>query len=64
MEKRHLRVVKWLGPIPAVGICRLCDREFKVPLAVLKSVADSQESLRVQFNEHKCTREITAIARS
>ncbi len=54
MPKRSLRVVKWLGTIPAVGVCTSCDRLFTVPLTTLKSVADAQESLRVQFAEHKC----------
>ena len=52
--KRHLRVVKWLGTIPAVGVCTSCNRQFKVPLAALRRVADAQESLRLQFKEHKC----------
>jgi hypothetical protein len=54
MEKRNLRVVKWLATTPAVGVCTLCNREFKVPLNALKSVSLAQESLRVQFAAHKC----------
>jgi hypothetical protein len=54
MEKRRLRVLKWLGTIPAVGICTLCSREFKVPMDAMKKVADAQGSLRVQFAEHHC----------
>jgi len=54
MEKRRLRVLKWLGTIPAVGTCTLCNREFRVPMAAMKRVADAQESLRVQFAEHGC----------
>jgi hypothetical protein len=57
MEKRHLRVVKWLGTAPAVGVCTSCDRRFTVPLTAVKRVADGQESLRVQFAEHKCKRQ-------
>ncbi len=55
MPKRNLRVTKWLGTIPAVGVCTLCDRY--VPLTALKRVADAQESLRVQFAEYKCKSE-------
>jgi hypothetical protein len=55
--KRNLRVVKWLGAVPAVGICTFCDRLFAVPMTALKRIADAQESLRVQFTEHKCKRE-------
>jgi hypothetical protein len=45
MEKRRLRVIKWLGTIPAVGTCTSCNREFKVPMTAMKRVADAQESL-------------------
>jgi len=54
MQKRNLWVVKWLGTVPAFGVCTLCNREFKVSLIDMKGVADAQESLRVQFAEHKC----------
>jgi hypothetical protein len=54
VAKRNLRVAKWLGTIPAVGVCTSCNREFKVPLSAMKRVADAQESLRIQFAEHKC----------
>ena len=54
MEKRNLRVVKWLGTVPAVGVCTACARTFKVPLDFLKKTAEAQESLRKQFAEHKC----------
>jgi hypothetical protein len=57
MPKRNLMVVKWLGTVPAVGICTFCNRQFKVPMSALKGVADAQESLRVQFAEHTCKRE-------
>jgi hypothetical protein len=54
VAKRNLRVAKWLGTIPAVGVCTLCNREFKVPLSAMRRVADAQESLRLQFTAHKC----------
>ncbi len=50
-----VRVIKWLGTIPVVAVCSLCHREFRVPLNSMKQVGDAQESLRVQFAEHKCT---------
>jgi hypothetical protein len=56
MPKRNLRVVKWVGTVPAIGVCTFCNRTFKVPLGSNR-VADVQESLRVQFTEHKCKRE-------
>jgi hypothetical protein len=54
MEKRRLRVLKWLGTIPAVAVCTLCNREFKVPVAAIKKVVDAQESLKLQFDQHRC----------
>jgi len=54
MPKRNLRVLKWLGTVPAIAICTRCNREFKVPLTDLKRVANAQESLRLQFAEHQC----------
>ena len=52
MSKRNLRVVKWLGQVPAIGACTSCDRQWKVPMAALKYLEDARESLRVQFAEH------------
>ena len=60
MPKRNLRVTKWLGTMPAVGVCSDCGREFKVPLASLKRSSDAQESLRKQFVEHQCPGEALA----
>jgi hypothetical protein len=57
MATRNLRVVKWLGTVPAVAVCTQCDRNFKVPLDSLKRTSEAQESLRKQFMEHKCQRE-------
>jgi hypothetical protein len=54
LSKRNLRVLKWLGTVPAVGVCTFCNCEFTVPMTALKRVADAQESLRKQFTEHTC----------
>jgi len=54
MPKRVLRVTKWLGMVPATATCTGCDREFVVPMSLLKKVSDAQESLRIQFAEHVC----------
>jgi hypothetical protein len=62
--KRNLRVVKWLGQVPAIGVCTLCNRQFKVPLTAMKRVADAQESLRLQFTEHKCKGETASESAS
>jgi hypothetical protein len=57
MEKRRLQVLKWIGTVPAIGTCTLCNREFKVPVSAMKKVADAQENLTVQFTEHRCKEE-------
>jgi hypothetical protein len=54
MPKRNLRVTKWIGTVSAVAVCTACSREFKVPLTILKSIVAAQESLRLQFAQHKC----------
>lgn len=54
MPKRNLRVLKWLGTTPAIGVCTMCNREFKVPLAELKRTASAQENLKLQFAAHQC----------
>jgi hypothetical protein len=54
MEKKRLRVLKWIGTVPAVGVCTLCNREFTVPVTATKRVADPQESLKLQFDQHQC----------
>jgi hypothetical protein len=57
MIKRRLRVAKWLSTTPAVGVCTLCSREFKVPTSALRRTADAQASLQQQFDSHKCVPE-------
>jgi hypothetical protein len=52
--KRNLRVLKWIGTVPALAVCTGCERQFSVPVAALKRVADAQQSLTVQFAEHAC----------
>jgi hypothetical protein len=54
VPKRNLRVTKWIGTVPAMAVCTACNREFKVPVSMLRSVVDSQESLRRQFAAHRC----------
>jgi hypothetical protein len=54
MEKRKLKVVKWIGTAPVAALCTYCSRDFNVPLDSLKRTSDAQESLRKQFAEHKC----------
>ncbi|HZQ68237.1 MAG TPA: hypothetical protein VFA68_06940 [Terriglobales bacterium] len=55
--KRNLRVVNWIGVLPAVAICTACNQEFKTPVASLKRLADAQASLSRQFLEHRCKAE-------
>jgi hypothetical protein len=62
MIQRRLRVVKWLSTAPAVGVCTLCSREFKVPMSALRRTADAQGRLQEQFDRHKCEPEDTSQA--
>jgi hypothetical protein len=52
--KRNLRVVKWLRMTPAVAVCTLCSREFKVPMGALRRTTHAQANLQQQFDTHKC----------
>jgi hypothetical protein len=54
MIQRRLRVVKWLNTAPAIGVCTLWSREFKVPLSALRRTADAQTDLQEQFDRHNC----------
>ena len=54
MPERNLRVTKWLGTVPAAAVCTRCSRQFNVPLAALKRLAEAQASLNVQFARHNC----------
>ena len=54
MAKRNLRVLKWLGTTPAIAMCTLCGREFKVPIDILKRVGGAADDLKLQFARHKC----------
>jgi len=38
-------VLKWLGTIPAVGVCTLCNLEFKVPVTAVKRKSISSFNL-------------------
>jgi len=60
MPKRNLRVLKWLGTTPAIAVCTACNREFKVPLDVLKRVGGAAEHLKLQFARHQCKQDETA----
>jgi hypothetical protein len=54
MPKRNLRVLRWLGTTPAIALCPTCNREFRVPLEVLKRAGGAVENLKLQFAEHRC----------
>jgi hypothetical protein len=56
-QKRNLRVVKWVGTVPALGVCTFCNRQFQVPMESMKRIEDAQWNLDLQFREHKCKRE-------
>jgi hypothetical protein len=55
MPKRVIRVTKWLGMIPAVGVCSACGKEFKVPVASLSRLQQAKEILQSEFDRHVCS---------
>jgi hypothetical protein len=57
MPKRNLRVLKWLGTTPAIAVCAACNKEFRVPLGLLKRVAGAHEYLKREFTRHQCAQE-------
>jgi hypothetical protein len=54
MPKRILRVVKWLGTTPAIGMCAACERQFTLPVAVLKNVVEARAKMQAMFDGHEC----------
>jgi hypothetical protein len=54
MQKRNLRVVKWLGTVPVVAVCSACNRKFQVSPIDMKGLQARKRSLRVEFAEHEC----------
>jgi len=49
MPKRRLNVTRWIGPTPAVAICTLCHREFKVPeIGLLRKSLDAAHFIAVR----------------
>ena len=53
-DKGRLRVTKWIGTVPAVAVCTKCQRDFRVPITMLKRTLDAQANLEMQFDRHKC----------
>jgi hypothetical protein len=64
MPKRNLKVLKWMGTTPAVAVCTLCSREFKVTLAEAKNLVAAQDSLQRQFSAHACAPNAETTERS
>jgi len=58
----NLWVLKWLGTVPAIGVCTSCNLEFKAPMKAMKRVADAQESLGAKFADHTCKGEDATAA--
>ena len=54
MPKRKLRVVKWVGSTPAIGVCEFCSKQFKVPLTEMARTSEANDNLQGQFDRHKC----------
>jgi len=53
-DKGQLRVTKWIGTVPAVAVCTKCQRDFRVPITMLKRTLDGQANLKMQFDRHRC----------
>jgi hypothetical protein len=54
MKKRRLRLLRWLGTVPAIGTCTLCNFEFEVPTPAMK---DAKAFLRIgnpPIAEYQC----------
>ena len=54
MPKRILRVVKWIGTTPAVGLCAACQSQFTLPVTVLRNVVEAREKMQALFDQHQC----------
>jgi hypothetical protein len=54
MPKRNVRVISWLGSLPAIGVCTHCAKNFNVPSSAMTSITEAVENLQQQFNLHKC----------
>lgn len=54
MPKRILRVLKWLGSTPAVGMCAACERQFTLPMAAFKNIVEARSKMQGLFDEHEC----------
>ena len=62
--ERKLRPVKYLGAAPSLGVCTACDREFKVSIKSLRSIADAAEELQKAFDAHNCGQNPERIPKS
>jgi hypothetical protein len=56
MIKRALRIVKHLGQVPCVAVCKSCRQQFKAAMSTLPRVKKAQADLQKQFDAHKCKR--------
>jgi hypothetical protein len=54
MPKRILRVVKWIGTTPAIGMCSACERQFTLPVGALRNVVEARTKMQALFDEHQC----------
>jgi hypothetical protein len=53
-DKGRLRVIKWIGTVPAVAVCTKCQRDFRVPITMLNRTLAAQANLKMQFDRHRC----------
>jgi len=54
MPKRELRVVKYIGPAPYLGVCTNCNQQFRVISGAIFTEGDAWNMLNGQFEAHEC----------
>ena len=50
---RKVQVIRWVGLVPVVAICTVCNQFFDVPPEVRKGT-QARRNLTIQFSQHEC----------
>ncbi len=56
MEKRTLRIFKYIGPAPYHAVCTRCNEQFRVTHDKEFTTKDATRVIQEQFDAHKCKR--------
>jgi hypothetical protein len=54
MEKREMRIVKFIGPTPFLAVCTQCNQQFRIAGTGVHTVESTTNILKSQFDAHKC----------